>query len=126
MNQSNKVKQILRDIKLAELLGYKLKGDAKRVKTHIDKSLNNLSTLRVDKYPNSIFFKRSNIIMFELDLESDSLYCNHEYYWKVFNNSALDYWEIIALTSKLVCRNLDCEEFSVSNNDNRIIELMNG
>ena len=130
MNEENYVlnsrtKQILRDIKLAELLGYKLKGLNRRVKDYIDNSLTDLVTFGSDKYPNSIFFKRYSIIMFEIDLLRNELNCNKEYYTTPFISMGLTYQEAGELTEKLVRRNLRCENFEVYLNSPNILKLMN-
>ena len=107
------VKQIIRDIKLSEVLGTELNPMSKKVKEFIDDKLDGLVQFEVDNYPDSIFYKKDEIILFEVDLKNEWLRCSYEHYWSFFEKEiGLSYSEIQELTRSMVGEHLNCKEFS--------------
>ena len=89
----NKASQILRDIKLAELLGSELKGDAKKIKDFIDDTLDGLIQFEVEKYPKFICYKKiypgepREKLFFNIDFSRPGevyLWCNMDLVWNFF------------------------------------------
>ena len=110
------VKQILRDIKLSEVLGMELNPLTKKVKEFIDDKLCGLVKFEMYEYPDSIFYKKDKIILFEQDLKNEWLRCSYEHYWSFFRDeTSLNYNEIQELTKYIVGEHLNCKEFTPEN-----------
>ena len=111
----NKANQILRDIKLSEVLGTEMNTKTKKVKEFIDDKLKGLVQFESYEYPGDFFYKKGNIILFRLSLKSGYLLCSHKHYWLFFKNDiGLSYSEIQELTISLVGTHLSCKEFTPS------------
>ena len=106
------IKQLLRDIKLSEVLGMELNPLNKKVKEFIDDKFEGLVQFKSDEYPDSIFYKKDGIILFEQDLKNERLICSyqHRHYWSFFEREiGLSYSEIQELTKALVGEHLNCK-----------------
>ena len=116
MNRVNKIHRVptlLRDIKLSELLGHELNPLSKKVKEFIDSRLEGLIQFESDKYPNSIFYKKGDIVLFEHDLKNKWLWCSHQHYWLFFRREiGLNDFEIKELTEALVGIHLNFKELT--------------
>ena len=107
------VKQIIRDIKLSETLNKEINPLTKKVKEFIDNKLDVLIQFEVDNCPDSIFYKKDEVIIFEQDLKNERLWCSYEHYWSFFEKEiGLSYSEIQELTRSMVGTHLNCKEFS--------------
>ena len=107
------IKKILRDIKLSEVLGTELNPLTKKVKEFIDDKLEGLVKFEMYEYPNYIFYKKDDIILFEQDLKKERLRCSYEHYWSFFRNDiGLNHNEIQELTRGMVGTHLNCKEFT--------------
>ena len=107
------VKQILRDIKLSEVLGTELNPLSKKVKDYIDSKLEGLIQFEMGNYPDSIFYKKDGIILFEQDLKNEWLRCSYEHYWSFFDKEiGLRYSEIQELTRGMMGTHLNCKQFT--------------
>ena len=110
----SKANQILRDIKLSEVLDVELNPLTKEVKNHIDCKLNGLVQFEVDNRPNSIFYKKDDIILFEHDLKNNILWCSYEHYWIFFmKDICLNFHEIGKLTECLVKTYLNLKKLDI-------------
>ena len=109
----NKARQILRDIKISEVLNKELNPLTNKVKEFIDDKLEGLIQFESDNYPDSIFYKKDEVILFELDLKNGCLWCSNQHYWSFFRNeTSLNYGEIQELTKALVGTHLNCKQFT--------------
>ena len=109
----NKAKQIIRNIKFSEVLDKELNPLTKKVKEFIDNKPDGLIQFEMDNYPNSLFYKRDDIILFELDLKNERLWCSYEHYWSFFEKEiGLNYDEIQELTRGMVGEHLNCKQFT--------------
>ena len=109
----NKVRQILRDIKLSETLDKELNPLSKKVKEFIDDKLEGLIQFENDNYPDSIFYKKDEVILFEQNLKSERLWCHVEHYWSFFKEEiGLKYSEIQELTRGMVGTHLNYKELT--------------
>ena len=107
------INQILRDIKISEVLNKELNPLTKKVKEFIDNKLEGLIQFKTDNYTNSIFYKKDEIILFEQDLKNKRLWCSYEHYWSFFMNEiGLSYSEIQELTRGMVGIHLNCKQFT--------------
>lgn len=82
-------KQITRGIKLAELLGYELKDDYKKVKNFINDKIEGLIKFENDNYPDIFFYKKDDVVLFKIDLKRMVLYCSYTNYWIFFRDIIL-------------------------------------
>ena len=106
-------KQILRDIKLSKTLNKELNPLSKKVKEFIDDKLEGLVQFESDNFPNSIFYKKDEVILFELDLKNEWLRCSYEHYWSFFEKEiVLNYFETQELTKAMVGEHLNCKQFT--------------
>ena len=107
------VKQILRDIKLSEVLGTELNPLSKKVKEFIDNKLEGLIQFKTDKYPNSIFYKKDEVVLFRQDLKNERLWCSYKHYWSFLEKEiGLNHNEIQELTRGMVGTYLNCKQFT--------------
>ena len=107
------VKQILIDIKLSEILGTEMNLKTKKIKDFVDNKLEGLIQFESDKYPDSIFYKKDEVVLFRQDLKSECLWCSWEHYWSFFEREiGLGYFEIQELTRGMVGEHLNCKEFT--------------
>ena len=109
----SKLKQIIRDIKISEALNKELNPLTKKTKEFIDGNFEGLIKFEVEKYPDSIFYKKGDIVLFKQDLKNKRLWCSYEYYWSfLVNEIGLNNNEIQELTKDLVGTHLNCKEFT--------------
>ena len=112
-----KANQILRDIKLSEILETELNPLSKKVKDYIDCKLNGLVKFEMYEYPNYIFYKKDDIILFEHDLKNNVLWCSWQHYWSFFMKIiCISYHEIGKLTECLVKTYLNLKKIEYSKN----------
>ena len=108
------IKQIIRDIKISEVLNKELNPLSKKVKDYIDSKLEGLVQFESEKYPNSIFYKKDSIILFEQDPNMRYIWCSFDHYWKPLGReTGLSYREIKELTKAMVAKRLNCKAFSI-------------
>ena len=109
----NKARQILRDIKLSETLNKEINPLTNKVKEFIDDKLEGLIQFESDNYPDSIFYKKDEIILFRQDLKKERLWCSNKHYWSFFiNETSLKYDEIQEITESVVGTHLNCKQFT--------------
>ena len=110
----NKARQILRDIKISETLDKELNPLSKKVKEFIDDKLGGLIQFESDEYPDHLFYRKDDIILFDRDLKNKRLWCSRHHYWSFFNKEiGLNYDEIQELTKYFIGTHLNCKEFTV-------------
>lgn len=106
--------QIIRNIKLAELLGKPLNGDSKRIKDFIDGILFDLVKFEMNECENSIFYKKDDIVFFEKDCNFDWLCCDYDNYWLVLNKDfGCSDQDVQKITKFMVCDYLNCRYLNV-------------
>lgn len=67
------------------------------------------------KYPNSVFYKKDEIILFEHDLKSNILWCNQKIIWSVFvDKYQYDYIHTLLIIKRIVNEFLDLENIRPS------------
>ena len=107
------VSSLLRDIKLSEVLGTEMNPLTNKVKDFVDNKLEELIQFESEKYPNSIFYKKDDIILFRQDLKNERLWCSYKHYWSFFKEEiGLNYNEIQELTMALVGTHLNYKQFT--------------
>ena len=107
------VKQILRDIKLSEVLSMELNTLSKKVKEFIDDKLEGLVQFESDEYPGNFLYKKDEIILFRQYLKNEWLWCSYEHYWSFFEKEiGLNHNEIQELTMVMVGTHLNCKQFT--------------
>lgn len=80
----NKVKQIIRDINFSEILDYKLKGKSKKVKDYIDYKFEELVKYEYSYSKDIIYYKKGDIVIFEVFLKHKEILFSSDYYWSFF------------------------------------------
>ena len=108
-----RILQLLRDIKLSEVLGTEINPLSKKVKEFIDYKLDGLIQFESNNYPNNIFYKKDDIILFRQDLKNERLLCSYKHYWSFFKEEiGLNNDEITGLIKALVGTHLNCKQFT--------------
>ena len=103
---------LIRNIKLSEILDKELNPLSKKIKEFIDDKLDGLIQFESDNYPDSIFYKKNDIILFEVDLKNKWLWCSYEHYWLLLDKEiGINYFETQELTKAMVGTHLNCKDF---------------
>ena len=103
---------IIRDIKLSNILDEEMNPVTKKAIEFIYNKLYGLIQFESEKYPDSIFYKKDDIILFRQDLKNERLWCSYKHYWLFFEKEiGLNSDEITVLTKALVGTHLNCKEF---------------
>ena len=105
--------QIVRDIKLSEVLGTELNPLSKKVSEFIDDKLEGLVQFESVECPGDFFYKKDDIILFKQDIKNERLWCSWQHYWSFFEREiGLSYSEIQELTRGMVGEHLNCKQLT--------------
>ena len=110
------VSSLIRNIKLSEILDEELNHLSKKIKEFIDDKLDGLVHFESNNYPNNIFYKKDDIVLFGQDFKNKILWCCSEHYWSFLKEEiGFNYDEIKELTIGMVGEHLNCKEFTPQN-----------
>lgn len=98
-------KTLCRDIKLSKILDGIPKSKNKEIKEIIDILEKDIIEFTDSEYPDTIFYKRKNDIIYEVNSKENIIYVNNELFEILSSNFNLKHKEIKELVSILLAKN---------------------
>ena len=94
-------KSIIREIKLSKLLNEPLSGDALIINDFFNDLLDGIKMVSLDKYPNSIFFTKSDSVYYmRYNGKTNKLHCSYIKIWEFFKSNMIHDNDIISYLVK--------------------------